>query len=425
MQLSVLVSLALALSISAAPTRRADFTLKNGQDAIALNDKFKTLTADSSCTDGEDACVTGQFAQCVGGKFVLQSCGPGTQCAALPLVNSAGTSITCTTQADLDARIAATGATNAGNSAANVSSVVASTTTAATSTSAAATTASTTSAAAATSSAAAGGNNSGNGGATGNNGDAQNSLTLLDSVIATGFEKDGQETPAAGQSASLTSSNNFINFCATVPNKPITNGQQIKSGSCNPAPMGVIAATTNMPSSKFVFPKNTETIKANTKFTIQMALNNLQAGTFVNAQSNYYSAPQQVNAQGNTIGHTHVVIEKLDSLDQTKPTDPTVFAFFKGINSPQQNGIVSADVDSGLPVGVYRIASINAAANHQPVLVAVAQHGSLDDMVYFTVTDDGKAAAGTGAAAGNATASATKSAASSATSATATAKGKN
>ncbi len=34
-------------------------------------------------------------------------------CAALPLVNSAGTSITCTTAADRDARIAATGATAA------------------------------------------------------------------------------------------------------------------------------------------------------------------------------------------------------------------------------------------------------------------------------------------------------------------------
>ncbi|KAH9915225.1 uncharacterized protein B0H18DRAFT_886113, partial [Fomitopsis serialis] len=34
-----------------------------------------------------------------------------------------------------------------------------------------------------------------------------------------------------------------------------------------------------------------------------------------------------------------------------------------------------------LPKGTYRMASINAAANHQAVLVAVAQHGSLDDMV--------------------------------------------
>ena len=33
-----------------------------------------------------------------------------SSCAALPLVNSAGTSVTCTTAADRDARIAATGA---------------------------------------------------------------------------------------------------------------------------------------------------------------------------------------------------------------------------------------------------------------------------------------------------------------------------
>ena len=51
------------------------------------------------------------------------------RCAALPLVNSPGTSITCTTQADLDARIAATGATDAGNHDAGASSVATSTAT--------------------------------------------------------------------------------------------------------------------------------------------------------------------------------------------------------------------------------------------------------------------------------------------------------
>ena len=148
--------------------------------------------------------------------------------------------------------------------------------------------------------------------------------------------------------------------------------------------MGIIAATTNMPSSKFTFPTNFGTIPANQAFTINMAINNIQTGTFVNAQANYYSAPQQVNAQGTIIGHTHVVIQKLDAIDQTTPADPSVFAFFKGINSAAVNGVVSADVTAGLPAGVYRLASINAAANHQPVLVAIAQHGSLDDMVYVS-----------------------------------------
>ncbi|TCD70013.1 hypothetical protein EIP91_005263 [Steccherinum ochraceum] len=86
------------------------FKLQNGEDAQALNAKFATLTADSSCSAGDNACVNGGFAQCVGGKFVITQCAGGTVCMALPLVNSPGTSITCTTQADAQARIAATGA---------------------------------------------------------------------------------------------------------------------------------------------------------------------------------------------------------------------------------------------------------------------------------------------------------------------------
>jgi hypothetical protein len=203
-------------------------------------------------------------------------------------------------------------------------------------------------------------------------------------VIATGFEQNGQQTPAAGQVASLTSNNNFINFCLTV-NKPITNGQQIKGGSCNPAPMGVIASSSNMPSSKFVSPANLDTVKANTNFTITMALKNLEAGNFVNAEQNYYSAPQQVNANGDIIGHSHFVIQPIDSLTSTKVLDPATFAFFKGIDTAANaDGTVSVPVPSGLPKGVYKLSSINTAANHQPCLVAVAQHGSLDDQVYVS-----------------------------------------
>ncbi|KAI0325035.1 hypothetical protein GY45DRAFT_1375080 [Cubamyces sp. BRFM 1775] len=217
------------------------------------------------------------------------------------------------------------------------------------------------------------------------NSDPQTSLTLLQSVIATGFENNGQDQPTAGQVPSLTSSNNFINFCATVPNLPITNGQQIKTGSCNPAPMGVIAATTNMPSSKFIFPSNGVQVKANTNFTIQMAISHLETGHFTNANENFFAAPQVVNSAGDIQGHSHVVIEKLDSISQTKPTNPNVFAFFKGLNDVAQNNVLSTVVAGGLPAGAYRLASINSAANHQPALVSIAQHGSLDDMVYFIV----------------------------------------
>lgn len=249
----------------------------------------------------------------------------------------------------------------------------------------------------------AGDGNNGNGG-NNNAGDPQTSLTLDPKVIAQGFANDGQDVPAAGQVASKTSTNNFINFCLTVPNLQITNGKQIKEGSCNPAPMGSIPSSDKMPSSKFTNPKNGDTLKENTAFTITMAINNLQTGAFVNANENYFSAPQQLSDQGTITGHSHVVVQQLSALDQTTPLDPTKFSFFKGLNAPANGGALSADVGGGLPAGVYKLSSINTAANHQPCLVPVAQHGSLDDAVYFTVTADGKAAGAADGSASNSTA---------------------
>lgn len=212
------------------------------------------------------------------------------------------------------------------------------------------------------------------------------SLPALDPrVIASGFANDGQDVPTAGQVASLTSTNNFINFCLTVPKLPITNGKQITTGSCNPAPIGVIPSTDNMPSSKFAFPPNFGTIKAGQTFTIQMAIKNMQTGFFVNAQANYFAAPQQLNGQGQIKGHSHVVIEQLSALDQTTPTDPKKFTFFKGLNAAAAGGKLTADVPDGLQPGFYKLSSINTAANHQPVIVPVAQHGSLDDAIYVSI----------------------------------------
>ncbi|EEB99895.1 hypothetical protein MPER_00304, partial [Moniliophthora perniciosa FA553] len=82
-----------------------------------------------------------------------------------------------------------------------------------------------------------GANKGGNAGATnagaanGNNGnDPLKSLTLDPRVIARGFQNNGLATAGDGSVASLTSSNNFINFCADK-NVDITNGKQIQEGS--------------------------------------------------------------------------------------------------------------------------------------------------------------------------------------------------
>jgi transcription initiation factor TFIID subunit 15 len=160
--------------------------------------------------------------------------------------------------------------------------------------------------------------------------------------------------------------------------------------------MGKIPAKTNMISAVFTNPQNNQNIAANTDFTISVQTQGLAAGTFTNAANTYYSAPQDLNSAGLIIGHTHVTVQDLGkSQNPTTPLDPTQFAFFKGINDAGNNkGLLSATVTGGLPAGNYRVCSMTSAANHQPVLMPVAQRGAQDDCVRFTV--GGNAGGGSG-----------------------------
>jgi hypothetical protein len=103
MKFSMIITFAL-ISLAAAQS----FQEKNADDAEKLQKDFEKLTPDSPCKDGEQACVQDQFAQCVNGKFALNSCGGGElKCVVLPLVNKPGTSITCSTEQDRKNRLAA------------------------------------------------------------------------------------------------------------------------------------------------------------------------------------------------------------------------------------------------------------------------------------------------------------------------------
>ena len=110
----------------------------------------------------------------------------------------------------------------------------------------------------------------------------------------------------------------------------------------------------------------------------------MNTGHFANTNTNFHAAPQVVDSNGDVMGHTHIVIERLSSLQQTEPTDPQNFVFFMGVNTPAQDGFLTANVTGGVPTGFYKLSSVNAAMNHQPVLVAVAQRGSLDDQIYVS-----------------------------------------
>lgn len=137
-------------------------------------------------------------------------------------------------------------------------------------------------------------------------------------------------------------------------------------GSCNPAPIGIIPSVDNIPSAKFIFPPNFAALAKNRMFTIQVAINHLETGWFTNPDTTFLSAPLVVNADGDVMGHSHVVIELLTGFGQTTPTDPKQFVFFKGLNLPAVDGVLSTNVTGGLPAGYYRIAVIHSGANHQP-----------------------------------------------------------
>lgn len=82
------------------------FRPNNADEAEKLTKEFANLTSNSTCKDGQNACIKEQFAQCVNGKFKLFSCGNTLKCVVLPLVLQPGTTITCSTEADRLARLA-------------------------------------------------------------------------------------------------------------------------------------------------------------------------------------------------------------------------------------------------------------------------------------------------------------------------------
>lgn len=173
--------------------------------------------------------------------------------------------------------------------------------------------------------------------------------------------------------------------------------------------MGRIVAKSKMPTVKFVFPRNGDTLDPGTPFTAKLAVRQFQVslltfppsinahtlvktGSFTNAAKTYYAAPQTVNDKGFVIGHSHIVIERVEDYRSTEPLDAVSFKFFKGLNAPaDENGILSTEVTDGLEPGFYRISSvsrgasldvsanlthviqINTSANHSPIAAAVAR----------------------------------------------------
>jgi len=135
-----------------------------------------------------------------------------------------------------------------------------------------------------------------------------------------------------------------------------------------------------MPSTKFTQPRNGDVFTEETPLVVTIASKNFKTGVFANATSNFLAAPQQLDpTDGTILGHYHIVIEALTSFGQTSLTDPTRFTFSKEL---PEDLVSTTPITLGLPPGFYRITATAHAANHQPVIVPVVQHGLLNDVVY-------------------------------------------
>jgi len=248
-------------------------------------------------------------------------------------------------------------------------------------------------------------NNKNNGGSTGSGSSSSSSsgggsdLCLNPANVQTGSDQNGLAANGseAGEVASATDPANFINFCT---GKTLTNGTQVRGGSCNGVVMGDIPSTENMVSTIITFPQPGQTLQANQTFNVTLQVSGLQAGAFTNADANYYSAPQGLNGNGVIIGHSHVTIQTLgNNINTPTPPDPSTFEFFKGIdNAGNGQGGLSAEVTGGLAPGVYRVCTLSSSANHTPVLMPIAQRGAQDDCTKFTVAEN---AGGSGSSSGS------------------------
>ncbi|KAL0567571.1 hypothetical protein V5O48_014422 [Marasmius crinis-equi] len=219
---------------------------------------------------------------------------------------------------------------------------------------------------------------------------AQNLTTLLVSQIATSFANDGRDkTRDSVITPSLTSSNNFINYCLTV-SANLTNGQQRRSGgsSCNPIPIGAIPSSDATPSFKFASPKNFDRLDPGKPFMIKLNYKNMVI-SMTDPRIRYLSAPQRLDSNGMIRGYARVVIEALTSLNQTNPTDPTRIAYASPMIDKEGNGTLAVNATNGLPVGFYRLSSIALTENHYPIALPVYQHGANNDVIYFQVGDGG------------------------------------
>lgn len=175
-------------------------------------------------------------------------------------------------------------------------------------------------------------------------------------------------------------------FCKAVGGVQL-NGSQVPDGFCSSQIMGQIPSTEHMTSTIILTPRSEAILEPNKDFTVTIKINHLVTGKFSDPKSQYYLSPQKLDDSGAILGHSHLVVQRIDSSDDGDAPDARNFTFFHGFDDPASEGKYVQTVP-GLPTGRYRICTLSSSLSHQPVIMPVAKRGAPDDCIRITVNND-------------------------------------
>jgi transcription initiation factor TFIID subunit 15 len=122
--------------------------------------------------------------------------------------------------------------------------------------------------------------------------------------------------------------------------------------------MGKIPAVTNMVGAIITNPKVGVQVPADTTFNIEVQTKHLSAGFFTNPTTNYYTAPQDLDKNGDIIGHCHVTVQDIGSLQSNQVPDTS--------SSPSSRASMMPATDRVCSRPPSRTASLLASTEYVP-----------------------------------------------------------
>ncbi|CAG8455760.1 14600_t:CDS:1, partial [Racocetra fulgida] len=148
--------------------------------------------------------------------------------------------------------------------------------------------------------------------------------------------------------------------------------------------IGSVPSSDHFASVLITKPDNNCVIPFNKSFIIEFKYTNFEAGQFSNKDTEFLKFPQEINTNGDIIGHFHITIQKIPSKNNVP--DPKTFAFFTPLNYPPNSTFTYQVPIPGLAdEGIYRACTYTTSRAHAGVNLASGDRGPIDDCIRFQV----------------------------------------